>query len=223
MRFSASAPARWFAYLCLLARAGNGATEWYPLGRLLMWMAVLSAVLTTQSVGDVADRLAERLSALPVLPATDPSATLLVVDRERAERLRRQMAELRAQLTDYTTRYVGDDSIIELDDGSFLVRPLVLSADRADHPAVGTELPFPFLVVAPWSDVDGMGPLSRSLVLNLLTDRDNVVDQAVREPSVRKVTRGTVLPWTAVPGIPHDGSYTQFLLEPKGVVSAPKM
>jgi acyl-CoA reductase-like NAD-dependent aldehyde dehydrogenase len=181
----------------------------------------LSAVLTTWPVEDIADRLAERLSALPLLAATDPSATLLVADRGRAERLRRQVADLRAQLIDHTARYVGEDWLVELDDGSFLLRPLVLSADRADHPAVGTELPFPFLVVAPWSEQDGFAPLSHSLVLNLLTDREKLVDQAVREPSVRKVTRGTVLPWTAVPGIPHDGNYTGFLLEPKGVVSAP--
>ncbi|GGH21686.1 membrane protein [Alsobacter metallidurans] len=44
---SVAAPAWWFAYLCLLARDENGAVEWYPVGRLLMWMAILSAVLTT--------------------------------------------------------------------------------------------------------------------------------------------------------------------------------
>jgi hypothetical protein len=98
------------------------------------------------------------------------------------------------------------------------MRPLVLSADRADHPAVGTELPFPFVIVAPWSEGDGIAPLRQSLVLNLLTDRTDIADLAVREPTIRKVTRGTVLPWTAVPGIPHDGNYTQFLLEPKGIV-----
>ena len=41
-------PAWWLAYLALLARpAGNGAApEWYPLGRLLLWIAGLSAGLT---------------------------------------------------------------------------------------------------------------------------------------------------------------------------------
>lgn len=62
-------------------------------------------------------------------------------------------------------------------------------------------------------------PLRESLVLNLLTEREDLAERALLEPTVRKVTRGTVLPWTAVPGIPHDDNYTQFLLEPKGVVS----
>ncbi|WP_137994288.1 aldehyde dehydrogenase family protein [Streptomyces vilmorinianum] len=179
----------------------------------------LSAVLTTRPVGEVADRLAERLGRLPSLPATEDEATLLVVDRARAEQIREQVAALRAQLTDHSVGFDSGDPVVELDDGSFLPRPVVLSADRADHPAVGTELPFPFVIVAPWTDADGVAPLRESLVLNVLTDREELVDEAVREPSVRKVTRGTVLPWTAVPGIPHDDNYTQFLLEPKGMVA----
>ncbi|MFJ9039021.1 aldehyde dehydrogenase family protein [Streptomyces sp. NPDC102406] len=178
----------------------------------------LSAVLTTGSVADIADRLAERLARLPSLPATDSEATLLVVNRARAAQLREQITRLRAELTDHSARAGQAETVVELPDGSFLLRPVVLSADRADHPAVGTELPFPFVVVAPWTESDGIAPLRDSLVLNLLTEREELVDAAVREPSVRKVTRGHVLPWTAVPGIPHDDNYTQFLLEPKGVV-----
>ncbi|MFD4373310.1 aldehyde dehydrogenase family protein [Streptomyces sp. NPDC058486] len=178
----------------------------------------LSAVLTTGPVADLADRLAARLARLPSIPATDSEATLLVVNRDRAAHLRDQVARLRAGLTDHSARADRADTVVELPDGSFLPRPVVLSADRADHPAVGTELPFPFVVVAPWTEADGIAPLRDSLVLNLLTEREELVDAAVREPSVRKVTRGHVLPWTAVPGIPHDDNYTQFLLEPKGLV-----
>ncbi|MEU0311682.1 aldehyde dehydrogenase family protein [Streptomyces cyaneofuscatus] len=179
----------------------------------------LSAVLTTGAVEEVADRLAERLAKLPSLPATDGAATLLVVNRARAEALREQVATLRASLTDHSARAGEYETVVELVDGSFLLRPVVLSADRAGHPAVGTELPFPFVVVAPWTEADGVEPLRDSLVLNLLTDREELVEAAVREPSVRKVTRGRVLPWTATPGIPHDDNYTQFLLEPKGLVA----
>lgn len=180
----------------------------------------LSVVLTTRSVDEVANRLARHLSCLPSLPAMDEGATLLVVDRARAEQIRAQIAALRSELTDHSATFTDGDAVVELPDGSYLLRPVVLSADRADHPAVGTELPFPFVVVAPWTEADGLEPFRRSLVLNLLTDREDLADDVVREPSVRKVTRGTVLPWTAVPGIPHDDNYTQFLLEPKGVVGA---
>ncbi|MFJ3900252.1 aldehyde dehydrogenase family protein [Streptomyces sp. NPDC090025] len=183
----------------------------------------LSAVLTTRPPAEVAEALARRLAALPSVPVTTAGATLLVADRERAERIRRQVDELRATpgVTDHSAAHdpAGSETVVELADGSQLLRPLVLSVDRVDHPAVGTELPFPFVVVAPWAPADGVAPLRESLALNLFTQDEELVDAAVREPSVRKVTRGPVLPWTAVPGIPHDDNYTQFLLEPKGVVA----
>ncbi|MEC4019659.1 aldehyde dehydrogenase family protein [Streptomyces sp. H27-D2] len=178
----------------------------------------LSAVLTTRPVAEVADLLARRLCALPVLPAHHPSASLLVVAAERAEQLRLSTDRLRTGLTDHSARHDPHEPLVRLDDGSYLPRPLVLAADRADHPDLGTELPFPFVIVAPWTEADGTAPMRDSLVLNLLTDREDIAERAVREPSVRKVTRGAVLPWTAVAGIPHDDNYTQFLLEPKGVV-----
>lgn len=176
----------------------------------------LSAVLTSGSVGELAAGLAERLAELPLLPADDPSATLLVMDAQRADGSRRQLDRLREELTEHSVG--GGAAIVELDDGSFGLRPVVLSADRADHPAIGTELPFPFLVVAPWSEQDGVVPLRDSLVLNVLSERPGIVEEAVREPSVRKVTEGRVLPWESTPGIPHDGNFTQFLLEPKGIL-----
>lgn len=45
---STTLPAWWFSFLALLARHddASGQTEWYPLGRLLLWIAGLVAVLT---------------------------------------------------------------------------------------------------------------------------------------------------------------------------------
>lgn len=43
-------PAWWIAYLVLLARTdGNGTTEWYPLGHLLVWIAATAALTTVGS------------------------------------------------------------------------------------------------------------------------------------------------------------------------------
>ncbi|MFD7448380.1 aldehyde dehydrogenase family protein [Kitasatospora sp. NPDC059827] len=179
----------------------------------------LSAVLTSNDVHDTAAALAGRLAHLPVLPAADPESVLLVVGRERADGLRRQMAKLATELTDHSTPLYGEDFLVDLGDGSFLPRPVVLAADRADHPAVGTELAFPFVVVAPWSPADGIAPLRPSLVLNLLTENAAITGQALLDPAVRKITDGAVLPWELVPGMPHDGNYTEFLLDAKGVVT----
>ncbi len=42
-------PAWWIAYLALLAREGGGTAEWYPLGRLLLWIAGTAALVTVGS------------------------------------------------------------------------------------------------------------------------------------------------------------------------------
>ncbi|MGW4891648.1 aldehyde dehydrogenase family protein [Kitasatospora sp. NPDC004240] len=173
----------------------------------------LSAVLTSRPVAEVAAALAARLYAAHAAPEELP-----VLEASRAEGLRRQVDALRAGLRDHTAVHHGGEWLEPLPGGAFRARPLVLSADRAGHPAVGTELPFPFLVVAPWREADGTAPLGGSLVLNLLTDRPGLVEAALREPGVRKVTVGAALPWDSVPGVPHEGNYTQFLLEPRGLV-----
>ncbi len=44
---SVALPAWWYAYLLLLARTSDGgAVEWYPLGKVLLWMVGISAGLT---------------------------------------------------------------------------------------------------------------------------------------------------------------------------------
>jgi hypothetical protein len=42
-------PAWWIAYLALLARGGDGVVEWYPLGRLLLWIALTAALVSLGS------------------------------------------------------------------------------------------------------------------------------------------------------------------------------
>ncbi|WP_326686801.1 MULTISPECIES: aldehyde dehydrogenase family protein [unclassified Streptomyces] len=178
----------------------------------------VSVLLTSGPVAQAADKLAERLGALPALPVTDPAAVLPVTGRERAGQLAAQVERLAGGLTDHSARFDARPLAVELADGSYCPRPVVLSAAGHDHPSVGAELPFPFVIVAPWEPADGTAPLRDSLALNLLTDRPGLLAGAVGEPSVRKVTTGTVPPWSTAPGIPHDGSFTGFLLEPKGVV-----
>ncbi|GAA2608910.1 aldehyde dehydrogenase family protein [Streptomyces axinellae] len=178
----------------------------------------VSVLLTSGPVEQTADKLAERLSALPALPVTDPAAALPVTGRERAGQLAAQVARLAEGLTDHSARFDSRPLAVELADGSYCPRPVVLSSATHDHPSVGAELPFPFVVVVPWDPADGTAPLRDSLALNLLTDRPGLLAGAVGEPSVRKVTTGAVPPWSTAPGIPHDGSFTGFLLEPKGVV-----
>lgn len=90
-----SLPAWWLSYLVLLARHGpsssgtpaNDVTTWYPLGRLLLWIAGLGSALTLAGVltlgldYDAYERGFER--ALPLLEQFNPEAFRGLGDDER--------------------------------------------------------------------------------------------------------------------------------------------
>jgi hypothetical protein len=59
-------PAWWLAYLALLARTdeATGATEWYPVGRLVPWCAGLGALLVAATVPLIGSTLEEYRAAL---------------------------------------------------------------------------------------------------------------------------------------------------------------
>jgi hypothetical protein len=49
-------PAWWLAYLALLGRPGrDGGVEWYPLGRLLLWIAATAALITLVGILAIGD------------------------------------------------------------------------------------------------------------------------------------------------------------------------
>ncbi|WP_431916236.1 aldehyde dehydrogenase family protein [Micromonospora wenchangensis] len=178
----------------------------------------ISLVLTTGDPRQVAAALAARFDALASPEVSAPDATLPVVDATRAEGLRRQLASLTGGGAVVHTA-AGADPLVRLPDGSHRPLPTVLSTDDVRHPAVGVELPFPFVVVAPWRRTDGAAALGDALVLNLLTDDADLRAAVVADPSVRKVTCGLTLPWDSAPGIPHEGNLSLFLLKSKGVVT----
>lgn len=178
----------------------------------------ISLVLTSGPTAPLADALATRLAALPVLPVLDPRATLPATSKENGEALREYLAGLAAKATDHSTHRYGGSTLAEAGDGSTVLRPLVLSVDDPAQPPAGTELGFPFVVVAPWEPGAGVAPLRDSLVVSLPGTHSDLAAEVLSEPSVRKVVTGRVKPWAGVPETPHDGSLGQFLLEPKGLV-----
>jgi len=175
-----------------------------------------SVVLTTEAPVELAERLAERLAALPPEPVTGAGSCLPAVPAGQAEQLRVRFRALAGGLTDHTTGRYGGDPLALLPDGSYAVRPVVLSAEDAAHPTVGTELPVPFVTVAPWSPSDGLAPLGNSLVLTLLGDAVSPA-RVARDPSVRQVVCGPVPPWQVHPEVP-DHVLGLLLTEPKHLI-----
>jgi hypothetical protein len=168
----------------------------------------ISAIFTQGDPRRLGDTVAESLAGYEDLPR---------FSADRIAGLREALAPF-AGFTDHSRdRYEGD-AFQALPDGSVAARPVVLSTSEASHPLIGTELPFPFVVVAPW---DGsIRPLRDSLVLNLVgTDSPlanrALTDRALAEPTIRRVVTGLTEPWHTRVGLPHDGSLRSFLLEPK--------
>lgn len=175
-----------------------------------------SVIRTSEDPAEVADVLAARLDASPTLPAAHPDAVLPTVSAEQAAQLRQTVAGLeQAGLR----RHSADGGPVPLHDGSYAARPVVLSTSDPRHPAIGTELPFPFVVITPWSAADGLEPFGPTLALSVFSDDLDLPSAALAEPRIRRVVVGGTAPWTSGPELPHDGSLTGFLLEPKAFLS----
>ncbi|GJF31095.1 aldehyde dehydrogenase [Kitasatospora sp. NE20-6] len=175
-----------------------------------------SVIRTSGDPAEVADVLAARLDSLPTLPAAHHDAMLPAVSADQAAQLRRTVAGLEEA---GFRRHSADGGPVPLPDGSYATRPVVLSTADPRHPSIGTELPFPFVVVTPWSTADDLESFGRTLALSVFSDDAALPLAALAEPQIRRVVVGGTAPWTSGPELPHDGSLTNFLLEPKALLS----
>lgn len=177
----------------------------------------LSAVFTVEDPAAVADRLAERLAGLPVANPVDPDAVLAALPADAARRLADHIAALGA--ADHSLTRYRDGGLAPVGGDAVVSRPRVLSVPSAGHPAIGVELPMPFVVVAPWQPGDGVAPLRDSLVVALLGPAaGDLACAALAEPTIDKVVQPPVVPWWTRPGLPHQGSLADFLLTAKAHV-----
>lgn len=163
----------------------------------------------------VAAALAERLAALPSLPATDERAILPVAPIGLA---RRWDAHLRHRAAG-TKAWLGGDGIIDdLGDGNAVLRPAVHQLDSPFAEQLGLEMSFPCAWIAPWDRDAGITALRNTLVLTAVTTDANLIDELVAEPTISNVYIGShPTPWMA-PGLPHDGYLAEFLMRTKTVL-----
>ncbi|MFF4170100.1 aldehyde dehydrogenase family protein [Streptomyces sp. NPDC001744] len=174
-----------------------------------------TAVLVEGDPAPLAEALAERLAALPVLPPEDERAVLPVRDAATARALEAHLLSRAAG----TRAWLGGDGVAEdLGDGSAVLRPAVHQLDRADAPQAGAELPFPCVWVAPYDRSAGTAPLRGSLVVTALTADRRLLGDLVDEPSIGNVHAGDHPTYWMGPGLPHDGYLAEFLMRAKTVI-----
>lgn len=172
-----------------------------------------TAVLYEGDAGPLARAVAERLRALPVLPAADPAAVLPTSAIGNA----RAVADRLARCAVAAEPILGAEQVVaDLGGGVAALRPAVHLLASPDPVTLGVELPFPCVWVSGWSRRDGLAPLRDSLVVTAITADQMVLDDLAQEPSVTNLYCGAVATHHGAPHIPHDGFLADFLMRNKG-------
>jgi acyl-CoA reductase-like NAD-dependent aldehyde dehydrogenase len=174
-----------------------------------------TAVLYEGDPRALAAAIADRLTTIEPLPASDERAILPIQPLDSA----RRVAEyLRAKARGAEPLLGADQVVADLGDGSAALRPAVHLLECPDVDTLNTELAFPCVWIAPWSRADGVLPLRQSLVVNAITTDEELIDALLDEPTVANVYAGNHLTSHTAPAIPHDGYLADFLMRTKGMI-----
>ena len=174
-----------------------------------------TAVLYEGDAARLAHAIAGRLSTIEPRPNTDERAVLPTTSIDAARALADHLAAKAAG----AVAVLGADQVVaDLGGGFAALRPAVHLLPGPDPAKLNVELPFPCVWVSPWSRADGIAPLRNSLVLNVITGDDALVDALVNEPTVTNVYRGRHATYYSAPHIPHEGFLADFLMRNKGFI-----
>jgi acyl-CoA reductase-like NAD-dependent aldehyde dehydrogenase len=174
-----------------------------------------TAVLYEGDPIPLANAIGERLSAIPVLPTEDERAILPTQNIDQATALAAYLAAAAAG----TTPVLGADQVVAaLSDGCAALRPAVHLMAKPDVAKLNVELPFPCVWVSPWSRSDGLDPLRHSLVINAITNDEDLIDDLLNDSTIANVYRGHHPTYYGEPQIPHDGFLPDFLMRNKGFI-----
>jgi acyl-CoA reductase-like NAD-dependent aldehyde dehydrogenase len=174
-----------------------------------------TAVLYEGDPTPLAHAIGERLSAIPVLPTEDERAILPTQNVDQATALAAYLVAAAAG----TTPVLGADQVVApLSDGCAALRPAVHLMAKPDVAKLNVELPFPCVWVSPWSRSDGLDPLRHSLVINAITNDEDLIDDLLSDSTIANVYRGHHPTYYGEPEIPHDGFLSDFLMRNKGFV-----
>jgi acyl-CoA reductase-like NAD-dependent aldehyde dehydrogenase len=174
-----------------------------------------TAVLYEGDPTPLAHAIADRLSAIRVLPTEDEQAILPTQNIDQAKALAGYLARVAAG----TTPVLGADQVVaELSSSCAALRPAVHLLTKPDVATLNVELPFPCVWVSPWSRADGVDSLRHSLAITAITDDDDLIDDLIAEPTIANVYRGDHPTYYSAPEIPHDGFLADFLMRNKGFI-----
>ncbi|WP_025737338.1 aldehyde dehydrogenase family protein [Mycobacterium genavense] len=174
-----------------------------------------TAVLYEGDPAPLAAAIADRLAALEPLPTEDEQAILPTQPVEKAQALAAYLAAKAAG----TTALLGADQVVAaVGAGYAALRPAVHLLTAPDVDKLNTELAFPCVWVSPWSRADGLATLRKSLVVNVITAADDLIDGLLGDSAIGNVYRGNHPTYYGAPEIPHDGFLADVLMRNKGFI-----
>ena len=176
-----------------------------------------TAVLYEGDPAPLAGAIAERLARMAPGPNTSEQAVLPTMTLDAAQTLAGRLA---AKASGADEVLGAGQVVAPVGDGYAALRPAVHVLQHPDMAKLNTELPFPCVWVSPWSRDDGVAPLRNSLVLNVLTTDERLVDDFLADPTITNVYLGPVPTHYSAPHVPHEGFLADFLMRNKGFIAS---
>ncbi|MFB6216119.1 MAG: aldehyde dehydrogenase family protein, partial [Candidatus Aenigmatarchaeota archaeon] len=155
-----------------------------------------------------AEELADEIRDIDVMDPHDEDAVIPADGEGTAESLNEYVNQNLGTAED-VVHNDPDDRLVERDGAKFL-KPTVVYTEDGNESPLFTELPFQYSAVAPYSE----GALDDTLTLTMLTDDEDKVEEAVLNPSIKKVYSG--VPTNDIDlKEPHEGYLSDHLYEKK--------
>ena len=179
-----------------------------------------SAVIVEGGAGRLARAVAAVLAKVPVQSPLEEGAQLGAVRMVEAEGYNALIdSKLGSGAIEHTPGRAGRVAMV---DGVPIMRPTVIEVDSFEHPLVGMELPFPFVVFAPARSRQDLLRAARNSLAVVVAGDDGALAQALLlEPTIDKVFGSGALSTEFDPREPHEGFLLDFLFQKKAVRSGP--
>ncbi len=187
-------------------------------GRLCTNLSSLAVIGDQHDATAAARELALSFADIPLLDVDDRAARVPAwPDNDSAGTVAAAIErEIAAGAVDISEQVVGGSLVVRHAGHTFL-RPTVLLT-QVGSPLFGTELPFPFVAVAPIARDKVLDAVRDSLIVSVLdaNSRDTeLLEDLASEPTISKVFAGEYFDRGYEPTDPHEGFLSDFLFQKK--------
>ncbi|GMV67419.1 MAG: hypothetical protein AMXMBFR75_32090 [Candidatus Hinthialibacteria bacterium] len=181
-----------------------------------------SAILVPRKGREIAQALAQKLSAMKPLPPSDEGACLSAFANPRmAEFIESSIEDGLAApgADDMTAGYREGPRYLKTDYGHFIL-PTVIFCESIDHPLANREFLCPYTSVVEIPQAQMIEKMGYSLVVTALSEDSDFIGKLVLSPMVERLNIGPI-PTTHVSwDQPHEGNLFEFLYKRRAIQSS---